>query len=155
MVACLVGCGNPHPVLASKLEMGNAAINNQLTAGFYTNGGQDWRWTARRFSVVVMPPPGSAREGAQLIVKLYFPDTEIQKIGPVTLRPSIGDVSLLAETFTSGGAFEYHADVPAFFLRPDRMLAILFELDRALSPSQADGRELGVVVSEISLRVRR
>ena len=135
--------------------MGNTSIGNQLTAGFYPNGGQLWRWTARRFSVALMPPPGSEHQGAQLIVKLYFPETEIQKLGPVTLRPSIGEVPLPPQTFTSAGAFEYHADVAAFFLRSDRLLAILFELDRALSPSQADGRELGVVVSEISLRVKR
>ncbi len=146
------GCRRTQAKLASDLPMGNSAITNQLIAGFYDNIGQPWRWTAKRFSVVLLPPAGTERKGAHLLVKIYLPEPEIQKLGPMTLTASVGDIPLPSQTYSKPGSYDYACDVPAFVLSPDRVLPIVFQLDRALAPWQADGRELGVVVSEIRLR---
>lgn len=132
--------------------MGQAAAAHQLIAGFYESGPNDWRWTSRQFAVVLLPPKGADKSGATLRVKLYIPEPEIKTLGPMTLSADVGEYSLASQTFSKPGSWEYERDVPSALIPADRLLLpIIFHFDRALAPWQADGRELGAVVSEISL----
>ncbi len=133
--------------------MGEPAGAQQLIAGFYGADGNPWRWTSRRFAVVLLPPKGAEKSGATLVVKLYIPEPEMKTLGPMTLNADIGEYSLASETFSKPGSWQYERDVPSALIpSAGQVLPVVFHFDRALAPWQADGRELGAVVSEISLK---
>ncbi len=121
-----------------------------MIAGFYGLEAKSWRWTARQFAVVLSPPPGSDRKGAQLRMRLVIPEGQIQKLGPMTLSTDVDDRTLDPETFSKGGNYDYVRDVPADVLRTN-LAPIIFSFDKAAAPSAGDGRELAAIVTEISL----
>ncbi len=148
---CSAGCHRKRvPPLSGDLRMSDRYSARQLLAGFHALEQNQWRWTARRFAVVLKPPAGSERTGATLQLKLFIPDAQIQKIGPMTLHAEVGEVSLAPETFTEGGSLLYCRDVPAKLIGSD-LLPVVFSFDKALAPFQSDGRELAAVVSEVLL----
>lgn len=122
----------------------------QLISGFYGLENKKWRWVARRFAVVLRPPPGSERDGAILRVQLFLPEPQIQKLGPMTLSADVGDAELQSETFAKGGIYWYTQDVPAALLRAE-LIPVVFSFDKAMPPSLTDGRELAAVVTQVSL----
>lgn len=143
----LVGCHRVNG-WSSVVQMGDAETANQLLAGFYGveggAGNNTWRWTASDFSLA-LAPPANASHGARLRLKLYFPETQIQKLGPMTLTASIDGEPLKPETFASGGTYDFVRDVPACFLDTN-VLPISFAFDRYLPKSDTEGRDLGAVV---------
>ena len=122
----------------------------QLVSGFYGVEGHAWRWTARKFSVGLKPPPGAAGNGAKLRVDLYIPDVLIQQLGPMNLSASIDGRSLDAEKFTEPGLHQYRRDIPAAWL-DSNIIPVNFSLDKSAPPVGVMGRELGIVVSAIGL----
>ena len=146
------GChGKRVPPLSSDLRMSDKKSAKQLIAGFYDLEQNQWRWTARRFAVVLQPPAGSERTGAVLQLKVFMPESQIQKLGPMTLSADVGEVSLAPETFTKGGSFSYCRNIPPKLISPN-LLPVVFRFDKALTPFEVDGRELAVVVLEVSLQ---
>jgi hypothetical protein len=142
-----VGC---HRVNApsSVIHMGDFATANQLMFGFYAvEGGEGdtaWRWTAPDFLVALAPPP-AARHGARLLLRLYFPETQIKKLGPMTLTAFVDSQPLASETYDKGGNYDFVRDVPACFLDTN-VLPIRFSLDPYSPHSETEGRDLGAVV---------
>src|SRR5437868_2069769 len=116
--------------LSSHLKMSDRSSNLQLIAGFYGLEQDRWRWTARRFAVVLQPPGGSERDGATLRLRLYIPDTEFPKLGPMSLTADVDDASLGSETFITPGSLSYSRYLPPALLRTD-MLPIVFTFNRA------------------------
>jgi hypothetical protein len=144
------GCQAKHVVtLVSDLKMSENSSTTQFIAGFYSLEQHRFRWTSRRFAVILQPPKGSEQAGAMLRLQLYIPETEIGKLGPMTLTADVGDVSLAPETFTKAGLFSYSRHIPAALLRTD-MFTVVFSVDKAFS-SLEDPRELAVIVTEVSL----
>lgn len=144
------GCQSKRPVpLTSDLKISESSSERQLIAGFYRLEQHRYRWTSRRFAVVLQPPAGSERAGATLRLQLFIPELEIAKLGPMTLTADVDEVSLKPETFTKAGTFSYSRAIPAALLRTD-MFPVLFRVDKAFS-SLDDPRELAVVVTEVSL----
>lgn len=141
---------------ASVIQMGDAAAANQLISGFYGiegRGGNDaWRWTGPDFSLALAPPP-MPQQGARLLLRLYFPETQIEKLGPMTLTAFVDGLPLAPETYAKGGSYDFVRDVPACFLDTN-VLPISFSFDPYSPGSEADGRDLGAVVLMAALEAK-
>jgi hypothetical protein len=138
------------PRMASTVHTGDPKSETQLVNGFYGIEQGAWRWTAQRFSVVLRPPPGGAQKGATLNVQLTIPDATISKLKTVALSANIGNTPLSPETYTQPGAYTYTRDVPASLLGSEAV-RIDFQTDKALPPTGADARELGLIVGSVGL----
>lgn len=148
--AFFAGCRHEPPPLSNDLKMSDPSAERQLIAGFHGLEQHAWRWTARRFAVVLIPPAGSTRFGATLRLQLFIPAPLIQRLGPMTLSADADEVSLDPETFTKSGKFSYVRHVPATAFRR-AVLPVVFSFDKAVEPGQVDGRELSAVVTEVAL----
>ncbi len=138
------------PHAASSVNMGDPAHAAQLLTGFYNIEAGAWRWTAKTFSVLLKTPPGSERNGAELVLKVFLPDSQLQRLGAMTLNADSGGHSLAARTLTRANEFTYSTPVPADALPPG-FVVVNFRLDKAAVNIQGDERELGVVVTAVEL----
>ena len=100
---------------------------------------------------MLKPPVDAVAKGGKLWMRLFVPDLQIQKIGPMTLAASIDGYSLSSQEFTQGGMYVYTAQIPAELLDTN-LVPVRCEFDRAAPPSDGDSRELGAVVTEVGLR---
>jgi hypothetical protein len=138
------------PRMRSVLNMGDPKVEPQLITGFHGIEAAAWRWTAKQFTVALKPPFGSGQKGAKLTVKLTVPPVTIEKLKNVSLSATAGGSSLPPETYTTAGDYFYVRDIPASLLTGDS-LRVDFQLDKAIAPSSADIRELGIIVLNIGL----
>uniref|UniRef100_Q01U68 Uncharacterized protein n=1 Tax=Solibacter usitatus (strain Ellin6076) TaxID=234267 RepID=Q01U68_SOLUE len=138
------------PKMQSVLNMGDPKIEPQLITGFHGIEAAAWRWTAKQFTVALKPPFGSGQKGAKLTVKLTIPPVTIEKLKNVSLSATAGGSALPPETYTTPGDYFYVRDIPASLLTGDT-LRVDFQLDKAIPPSSADIRELGIIVLNIGL----
>jgi hypothetical protein len=134
----------------SVVNVADPTTTKQLVGGFYKIEAKTWRWTAREFIVSLLPPPGAEQKGAKLSLHFFIPDGQIAKLGPMTLTAEIDSYSLPPETYSKGGDAYYVREIPAQLLRTN-LLPVIFSFDKASPPSGSDNRELGAVVSMISL----
>ncbi len=130
---------------------------DQLISGFYgvegSGGDSAWRWTGPDFSLALAPPPG-ARHGARLLLRLYFPETQIQKLGPMTLTAFVDGEPLAPETYDKSGTYDFVRDVPACLL-DSNVLPVSFSFDRYTPKSETDGRDLGAVMLMAALEAKQ
>jgi hypothetical protein len=138
------------PRASGSVNMADPAQAAQLLNGFYSIEGAKSRWTARNFSVLLKAPPASEQNGADLALKLYIPDVQIQNLGPMTLSAEIGAHELPARTFSQSNEYTYSARVPSEALHSG-LVVVNFKLDKSASGVNGDARELGVVVTAVSL----
>jgi hypothetical protein len=117
-----------------------------LLSGFYDIESK-WRWTARNFSVLLKAGDGAR---AMLDVELFIPDVQLKNLGPITLRASIAGHELAPRTFSHGGLQHYSVPVPPDALRAPFVIAD-FRLDKSSEGRHGDVRDLGVVVTRVSL----
>ena len=136
--------------MASVLNMGDPKVEPQLVTGFHGVESGAWRWTAKQFTVSLRPPLGAAANGAKLTMKLTVPQVVIDKNKNVTLSATAGNAALAPETYTTPGDYFYTRDVPAGALAGESV-RVDFLLDKAMTPSGADIRELGIIVFSIGL----
>lgn len=151
LIVVLAGCNQAkrkEPV--SVVNVADPSTAKQLVGGFYKIEAKSWRWTAREFVVSLLPPPGSEQKGAKLSLHFFIPDDQISKLGPMTLTAEIDDFSMSPETYSRGGDYFYVREIPARMLKTN-VVPVIFSFDKATAPSGSDGRELGAVVSLISL----
>lgn len=138
------------PRMRSVLMMGDPKVEPQLITGFHGIEAAAWRWTAKQFTVALKPPFGSGQKGAKLTVKLTIPAVTVEKLKNVSLSATAGGSSLPPETYTTAGDYFYVREIPASLLTGDS-LRVDFQLDKAIAPSSADIRELGIIVLTIGL----
>ncbi len=138
------------PRVTGSVNMADPAQAAQLLNGFYGIEGGKSRWTAGTFSVLLKGPPGSDLNGAELSLKLYIPDAEIQKLGAMTLSAEVRGHNLPARTYSQSSEYTYSAHVPAEALRSG-LAVVNFRLDKSTVGLNGDARELGVVVTEVAL----
>ena len=138
------------PRLASVVQMSDRGMANQLAGGFYEIESDAWRWTAQKFAVKLRPPAGVGPQGAVLELHLTVPPPSIAKLGPITLTATAGDTVLAPETYAKAGEYTYRRDIAANLLTGDSV-RIDFQLDKAMPPSDADKRQLGIIVSSVGL----
>jgi hypothetical protein len=132
--------------------MGDPAIANQLISGFYAieGEGDKWRWASSDFLVALAPPP-DAQQGARLLLQLYFPETQLKKLGPITLTASIDGRPLSPETYVKAGTYDFVREIPACLLNTN-LLPIKFSFDPYSPHSDTEGRDLGAVVLMAALQ---
>jgi hypothetical protein len=138
------------PKMMSVLNMGDPKVEPQLIKGFHGIEAAAWRWTEKQFTVALRPPFGSSQKGARLTVKLTVPPPTIEKLKTVSLSATAGGSALPPETYTTVGDYVYVRDIPANLLTGDS-LRVDFQLDKAMAPTGADIRELGIIVLSIGL----
>jgi hypothetical protein len=136
--------------LKSVVAVDDPGADLQLVRGFHSLEGNPWRWTEGRFSVSLRPPPGAAREGAQLELKLNVPEVVIQQLGTVTLACTAGGVQLPPEKYTAAGNYVYTRIIPASALTADT-ISIDFDTDKAIPAGKIEKRELALIVTSIGL----
>ncbi len=141
------------PHLASAIEMGDPRTASQLLSGWYKVEQNAWRWTARNFAAVLRPPPGSTRFGARLEFRFNIPEVVIKMLRVVTVSASVGDSHLSPETYLQPGDQDYSRDIAPGGLSGDSV-RVAFALNKAIPPSRADERELGVIAHSLSLETR-
>jgi hypothetical protein len=135
-----------------RIPMDNSRFDSQLT-GFYPPEPGGFRWTKREFSTTLDLSHFSHANDAgdpELLVRLYIPDGTIRQLGPVTLRARWGAQSLAPETWSSAGKHVFRRPLDDSWLARDAV-RVDFSLDKALRGQGSDLRELGIVVSEISI----
>ena len=138
------------PGMASTVHMGDPQIGNQLVSGFYGIEQNAWRWTGRRFSLVLRPPSGASQKGATLQLRLTVPPVVIEKLKTIALSATIGGSTLPPETYTQAGNYTYTREVAPALLAGESV-RVDFQLDKSIPPSGADRRELGIIVASIGL----
>jgi hypothetical protein len=138
------------PKMQSVLNMGDPKIEPQLVTGFHGIEAAAWRWTERQFTVALRPPFGASQKGAKLTVKLTVPPVTIEKLKSISLSASAGGSALPPETYTTPGDYSYVRDIPASVFTGETV-RVDFLLDKAMPPSGADRRELGIIVLNIGL----
>jgi len=135
------------------VSMADPSTATQLVSGFHAVESGSWRWTTRKFSIVLKPPAGSEQNGATLRFKLFVPDDQISRLGPITLSAEINGTQLAPETYAKPGDTVYSRPVPPEALKA-QSVKVNFNLDKAREPDGVDGRQLGVVASVIGLQPR-
>jgi hypothetical protein len=138
------------------VHMGDLARANQLISGFYGveggTGENAWRWTGPDFSLALAPPP-VAEHGTRLLLRLYFPETQIQRLGPMTLSAFVDGEPLAPQTFDRSGSYDFIRDVPACLLQTN-VVPIRVSFDPYSPHSETDVRDLGAVVLLAALEAK-
>ena len=125
----------------------------QLTKGFYEieNGG--WRWSSKEFSAALKPPSTGPQKGATLVLRFSVVDASIAKLGPMSLRATVGSTACPTQRYEKAGTYEFKCDVPAASLS-SALVPVDFSLDKALPATQSDQRELGLVVAMVGFEAK-
>jgi hypothetical protein len=144
------GTDEETPKMQSVLNMGDPKVEPQLVTGFHGIEAAAWRWTEKQFTVALRPPVGASQKGAKLTVKLTVPPVTIEKLKSISLSATAGGTALAPETYTTPGEYSYVRDIPASVLTGETV-RVDFQLDKAMPPSGADRRELGIIVLNIGL----
>ena len=139
--------------MASTIHMGDPQTENQLISGFYGIEQSAWRWTGRRFSVMLHTPSGASQKGGTLQLRLTVPPVVVEKLTAISLSASIGGGALPPETYTQAGDYTYTRDVAPTALAGESV-RVDFELDKSIPPSGADLRELGLVVLSAGVELK-
>jgi len=152
-VVLFAGCRRKEKGMSSMINVADPSTATQLVSGFHAVEQNTWRWTMKKFSVVVKPPMGSDQKGATVRLKIFVPDDQINRLGPMTLSCDVNGTQLEPETFSKPGDTLYSRPVPPEALKGSSV-KITFALDKARQPDAVDGRELGVVASLVGLQPR-
>ena len=139
--------------MLSVLSVADPRGTAQLVRGFYGLEDNQWRWTTSKFAVTLRPPAMSAQKGATLVLKFTIPDPVITKIKSTTLNASVNGTAVAPQTYTKAGEYVYSRDVPASALGGEAVM-VEFTLDKFLSPTSADQRELAVIATSIGLEAK-
>ena len=121
------------------------SMNNvELLEGWHDAAGEAWRWTAGAFSVAI---PRELHGASKIAVEVYVPPVLIERFGTVTLSAQMGGVELEPAVFSAEGEYSFVRALPVNV--PDGVLQ--FRLSNAIAASEADDRELGIIVAAIQL----
>jgi hypothetical protein len=131
--------------------MGDPAAAAQLLEGFYGIEQGVWRWTAKKF-VVALDAPAAPGQDLQLEFKFTLPEAVAGRLQNVTLSARVNGADLGSETYDQAGDHLFAKPVPAAAVQDGEALKVEFELDKALPPSEADKRELGIVALSVALK---
>lgn len=141
------GCTGTAP--ASKVTTGDPRCASQL-AGFHRIEEERWRWSAKEFDVTLGMPARRDARTASMALRFYLPEPLIQKLGPLTLTVKQDDRVVARELFRQFGPQALVVRLDAATLHPQAN-TFRFALDKCVEASPSDKRQLGVIVSSISL----
>ena len=138
------------PRAAAGIQVADPQAAPQLVSGWWDVEDHAWRWTARKFAVVLRAPIGAARGGATLRFRFTLPDVVFSHFKSVTLSASVAGTPLAPETYRRPGPAIYTREIPAGLLSTPGV-RIDFQLDNAFSPGNGDPRELGLIAHGLRL----
>jgi len=138
------------PALATVVHVADPRAASQLLSGFYGVEQGSWRWTGKKFSVILATPDNVASKNVSLVFKLAVPEPVIQKLRSITLSATVNGVALPPETYRQPGEYVYTREIDAKILG-GASAQVDFSLDKALPPGGGGGdtRELGLVATSI------
>jgi hypothetical protein len=136
--------------LSSIVNVADPRAAVQLVRGFHSLENDAWRWTMKNFTVALRAPAGAAQSGAHLELKFSLPAVVFDRLGPIKVNARVGAVDLAPETYSQAGDATYARDIPASALSGDTV-SVDFSVDKAIPPSDKDGRELAIIVTTIAL----
>lgn len=139
--------------LVSAFKMYEPAAARQLVGGFYSLESNSWRWTARDFVIDFKTPPAAATRGATLSFDFVIPDVLIQKVPNVHLAAAIHGKQIGEQHYTTSGNHTFTAPVPPALCGPAETV-VDFHLEKAMPPTAADSRQLGVIATAAALRTQ-
>jgi hypothetical protein len=122
----------------------------QLLSGFYDIENGAWRWTSGKFSAMLQPPAGAARNGARLVLEFTAPESVISRRKTIALSAAVEGYALAPETYSKDGLCTYSREVPATVLATGTV-KIDFALDHFLAAGEIETRELGIIVRRVAL----
>ncbi|HEY3740240.1 MAG TPA: hypothetical protein VGL53_10370 [Bryobacteraceae bacterium] len=133
------------------ISMGDPASESSI-GGFHKIENGAWRWTQQNFFVMLAAP--SAIGGVPwLELNLYLPDGLTRKLGPLTLSARVGTHTLKPERYEHDGPFTYSRALEKGWLEGGGT-RIDFSLDKVQAPTLVDKRALGIIVKDVSIRMR-
>ena len=135
----------------SAINTADPATEKQLISGFFDVEENRWRWTGPAFSALLKSPEGIEWNGAKLVVHLFIPATQIQKLGVMKLSMDIDGDPLKPEIFTTAGEHTLSRDLQPN-TKSSGVLPVNFSFDKTAPPSGSDARELGAIITSISLQ---
>jgi hypothetical protein len=126
------------------LRSHHSLAHAELLEGWHQAERSGWRWTERRFSAR-FKQMGNTR--TKLALGVYVPPEILERVGPLTLIVGINGQTVTPVLFESSG--EHHVVRSLEGAKGD--IQVEFELDKCLSASPDDTRELGIIVASIEL----
>jgi tRNA (mo5U34)-methyltransferase len=132
-----------HCLLQSRLT--NSTPSLDLGEGWYRLEKDNWRWTGRRFSLLVEP---ACEAGSPCNLKMRFTIAQalIDQLQALSVSATVNGAPLAASRYSEPGEHVYLHAVPAGTLVAHQPALVEFELDKALSPTETDTRALGLQV---------
>ena len=130
-------------VLESRVKAGFGPLV-KLIKGWHEVEHGGWRWTERCFSALMKPA------GHLLKLAYTLPEYVVSPDRPLRIGVTAGDIDLGVDTVAVPGDHVLTRVVPQEALQ-DGAVLVQFALDRAIPPSAWDLRELGLIVTSISL----
>jgi len=132
------------------VNAGDPKMAVQLVSGFH-NIEEGWRWTEGSFVVGVKVPKRADTKGATLVLKYGIPEVVQTSRQKTTIRPMVAGNELAEESTAKAGLQELRREVPAEWLKDKSTVRLEFRVSPSTPPSDADKRELGVIVHEVGL----
>lgn len=149
----LSSCRGKRIALSSSFSVADPSVAKQLISGFYAVE-TGFRWAGPSFTVALPPPTLGAgpHQPVKLTLSLYFPQNEIDQLGPVTITALGSEYQFGRETFDKAGPHDFQVEIPPAAFSCTNVLPVTFSLDKHMRPINGDARDLGVAVNRISLR---
>ena len=135
---------------AAGIQVADPGAAPQLIAGWWDVEDHTWRWTARKFAVVLRSPIGAARRGAILRFRFTLPDVVFSHFKELTISASIQGKPLAPEKYRMPGLALYTRDIPPDLVSTPSV-RVDFELDHSFTPGNGDSRDLGVIAHSMGL----
>jgi 2-polyprenyl-3-methyl-5-hydroxy-6-metoxy-1,4-benzoquinol methylase len=133
--------GDARAFILAKSRAASPPCDFRLLRGWHQLEHKTWRWTERAFSLDV--ESYAPLQPATLRFVFQLPDVVFSQASVVTLSVRINGTPLVSGIYSAPGEHEYIGSIPAL---PAGVAIVDFELDRAIGPSDADRRELGLLV---------
>ena len=123
------------------LESHYALANVDLVDGWYEAESSGSRWVAKHFSTRI---DLTGRAGPdRVLLQVYIPEEHLQTLGTLHMDIQIDGVPAAPAVFDRPG---FHDIVRLFRAGGRQSILLSCEVDKALPPSEADNRELAIVV---------
>lgn len=142
--------GETQRAYAGVADLAAGAATPLRLEGFYELENGTFRWTKRNFAVTFAKRDSSGGGVSRLILKVYVPDSTIQKLGPIRLTARLGDHVLVPATYRAVGTYTFERELQTEWLSANAS-RFEFSLDKSLPPTPADRRELGIIVVQALL----
>jgi FkbM family methyltransferase len=133
--------------LVSTVSVEDPSASSQFIRGVSPGAGGA-HWTEPKFTVALLRPPGSDKNGARLTLKFFVAEPSIKALKAITLAARVGGTDLQPETYTADGVYEYRREVPASAFGKS-VVEVDFSVDPFLT---MNGNKMGILVMTAGLQ---